>query len=331
MLTHLKKHRFVLPNLTHRGPACGRTVPGSLLLRSKTSGITERTTGLSALLLSLALLGCQPDPKNVTHTPLASPTRQASVPGISVEPDNPIERKAFYFPNDKDYGPKPEGVESLTLETPDGLKLKAWYLKPEGDSSVMLYFHGNGGNLTTLGNQFEAFRSAGFGALAVDYRGFGESQGDPSEQGLYVDGLAAYDKLVEECTPQNIAIYGRSLGGGVATYVAEHREARALILESTFTSTKDMARLSHGEKGAQLVDAFDNLSRMKKLKLPTLLIHGTKDETIPSSMSETLHQAAADSELWLIEGANHSTVRKTAGADFYGQRLASFLAKAKRD
>lgn len=89
----------------------------------------------------------------------------------------------------------------MDISTPDGLTLKAWYLPNKTSDTTLVYFHGNGGNLTGLADQFQAFKKLEVEALAIDYRGFGDSQGDPSEEGLYLDGLAAYDMAKEEPRP----------------------------------------------------------------------------------------------------------------------------------
>jgi fermentation-respiration switch protein FrsA (DUF1100 family) len=235
-----------------------------------------------------------------------------------------LERSVLYYPNNKDYGAMPDGVQLVDIPTPDGLLLRAWYSPPIGDSYTLVYFHGNGGNLSSLGGVVKEFQNAGLGVLAIDYRGFGDSEGDPSEEGLYLDGLAAFDKAESLPHGKGLVVFGRSLGGGVATYVAEHRQAKGLILESTFTSAKEVARFSHGQKGANAIEAFDSLARIKNVSEPVFFIHGTQDETIPSFMSEELHEASPASQLWLVEGATHNNLRRIAGAR-YIERIQSFL------
>ena len=263
-------------------------------------------------------MGCGQAPKKA---PAPTPTSQTS---ITVSPDTLLERRVLYYPNKKTYGSRPSGVETLDLLTTDGLTLKAWYLPNESATTTLVYFHGNGGNLTGLVSQFQAFKELEVEVLAIDYRGFGDSQGDPSEEGLYLDGLAAFDKAKELSPDKKVVIYGRSLGGGVASYVATQRPADGLILESTFTSAKEVARFSHGERGAEAIDAFDSLSRLADYQGPTLIFHGTQDKTIPSRMSQQLHKAIPNSKLWLVEGATHNDLRKIA-KDEYFTRLRQFL------
>ena len=276
------------------------------------------TRWFQALVAVVLFTGCNQAAKKA---PTPTPTPQ--IPN-TVAPDTLLERRVLYYPNKKAYASRPSGVETLDILTDDGLTLKAWYLPNEAASTTLLYFHGNGGNLTALAGQFQAFRKLGTEVLAVDYRGFGDSQGDPSEEGLYLDGLAAFDK-VKELSPNNkIVLYGRSLGGGVASYVATQRPADGLILESTFTSAKEVARFSHGERGAEAINAFDSLSRLVGYQGPTFIFHGTQDKTIPSRMSQQLHKAIPNSKLWLVQGATHNDLRKIA-KDEYFTRLRQFL------
>lgn len=273
----------------------------------------------------LAAVGCveKISTQGTAPSPLRTPVAR-SEESPRPAPDTAIERRVLYYPNDEIYGEIPEGVEEISLTTPDGLELNAWYLPPPETGPTLVYFHGNGGNLTGLGSQFEAFRSVGCGVLAIDYRGYGKSEGEPGEEGLYVDGLAAFDKAETLSPGRDLVVYGRSLGGGVASYVAKNRDCKGLVLESTFTSAGEVARYSHGDKGALLVNAFDNAAHLDGYAGPLLFIHGDRDETIPYFMSEQLHSALPGSELWRVEGAGHNDLRRVAGEE-YSRRLGEFL------
>ena len=245
----------------------------------------------------------------------------------SPQPDTAVERKVFYYPDDEVRGTKPSDAEEVRIETPDGLKLVGWQLAPPDGAVLGVYFHGNGGNISSLGGVVDDYKEAGLGVVIVDYRGFGGSEGEPSEEGLYLDGLAAFDYAQRTFPRHPILIHGRSLGGGVASYVAENRDGCGLILESSFTSTTEVARFSHGEKGAAMIDGFDTLSRMKKIDEPVWSIHGTEDDTIPFFMGEELQEAAkVPKGLWAITGAGHNNVRKTAGEE-YSKRLREFATQ----
>lgn len=246
-------------------------------------------------------------------------------PSPSVPQDNIVKRKALYFPNSKRYGELPEGFRELEVTTADGLRLNAWFLAPPEQGFLLLYFHGNGGNLSSLGPQFEALAQAGAGVLAIDYRGYGKSQGVPDEAGFYLDSEAVYALAVEMgYSADRIVIYGRSLGGGVATYLASRKPAAGLVLESTFTSVQEVARRTHGQKAALLVSGFNNLERLPDIESPTLIMHGTLDTTIPADMASELSNASPNAALWMVEGADHNTLRRVAGAE-YAIRITEFL------
>lgn len=275
-------------------------------------------------LLGSAVLACGVRKPQAEVVP--SPTRHAT-PDLAtqVAPDNLVKRRALYFPNQTIHGAMPSGFQELEVTTSDGLPLDAWYKAPPTGGRLLLYFHGNGGNLSSLGPQFEAFEEAGAGVLAVDYRGYGKSAGSPSEAGFYLDSEATYAKALElGYQPEQIVIYGRSLGGGVATYLAAKKQAAGLILESTFTSVTETARRTHGHKAAMLVTGFPNLDRMPKISIPVLIIHGMADRTIPSDMATTLGEASPNSQVWMIDGADHNNVRRVAGSE-YVSRLRDFL------
>lgn len=279
------------------------------------------------VLVLAGFLGCRQAPR---ETPVETPESARSLEK-GPSPDTALERKVFYYPDKEIRGERPEGVDEVTIETADGLRLVGWQLQPSEGAVLGVYLHGNGGNISSLGGVVDDYRDAGLGVLIVDYRGFGESEGEPSEEGLYLDGLATFDYAHKAFPEHPILIHGRSLGGGVASYVAEQREGCGLILESSFTSTTEVARFSHGDKGAGMVDGFDTLSRMKAIEEPVWSIHGTEDDTIPFFMSEELQAAAGlPKGLWAIEGAGHNNVRSVVGEE-YSKRLEEIAVECVAD
>ncbi len=283
---------------------------------------------LLAKLLGLALLACLGlacGPRESAGPEASAPTSKMQTPQIGAPADSPAKRKALYYPNAKIYGERPTQAIEIDVLTSDGLTLKAWHRRPPTDGWLILYFHGNGGNLTALGEQLRVFERLDLGYLAVDYRGFGQSEGDPSEAGLYLDAEAAYRRAIEMgYSPAHIVIFGRSLGGGVATHLAAKEPAAGLILESTFTSVEEVAKRTHGSVAATLVNGFRSIERMPKIEIPTFIMHGDKDSIIPPDMASALAKASPKAEVWMIEGADHNTVRKAAGAE-YPERIAAFL------
>ena len=227
------------------------------------------------------------------------------------------------------------GLRDCYFEASDGVRLNAWWMPAAAGRPTVLYFHGNGGSLSTMDRALGHLRKADFGALVLDYRGYGLSAGRPSEPGLYRDGLAAYDYLRKQGVPADrLLIQGQSLGGGVATYVAENRACAGLILESTFTSFPAVAaRVCGGGIPGRLAylavhTQFPSKQRLAKIRVPVLVIHGLQDELIPCSMGKALHAALpkGQGELWLVPGAGHNNLRVTAGPE-YSRRLARFWSQ----
>jgi fermentation-respiration switch protein FrsA (DUF1100 family) len=224
------------------------------------------------------------------------------------------------------------GLRDCYFEASDGVRLNAWWMPAPAGRPTVLYFHGNGGSLSTMDQTFGHLRRANFGALVLDYRGYGLSAGRPSEPGLYRDGLAAYDYLRKQGVPaQRILLHGQSLGGGVASYVATQRDCAGLILESTFTSFPAVAaKVCGGGMPGRLAylavqTQFPSKQRLAGLRLPVLVIHGEEDELIPCSMGKALFAAIpkGQGQLWLVPGAGHNNLRATAGPE-YSRRLAQF-------
>src|SRR6267378_1033848 len=181
-----------------------------------------------------------------------------------------------------------------------GERLHAWWMPgSRTDGKLILYFHGNDGNVSTSVSETALLRELGFTVLAVDYRGYGESDGKfPSEASVYQDAEAALESLMSpETDPRDIYVYGHSLGAAIAIdLAARHPELGGLIVESGFTSIYDMARLEpkYGiyPVGLLLNQRFDSISKVSRLELPVLYIHGTADQVVPYEMGEALFKAS---------------------------------------
>jgi fermentation-respiration switch protein FrsA (DUF1100 family) len=205
------------------------------------------------------------------------------------------------------------GGQEVWLEHPGG-RSEAWLLpgvRPAGDAGpLLLYAHGNGELIDHWGGEFEAPRRAGLSVLLVEYPGYGRSSGRPSQTSVAAAMAAAYDWAVRQpgVDPQRIIGYGRSLGGGAACGLARERPVAALVLESTFTSVRDLAR-ALGFPPLLVRDAFDNLAVVRRFAKPVLLLHGERDASIPPSHAALLHRAAPGSELHLLP-CGHNDCRR---------------------
>ena len=169
---------------------------------------------------------------------------------------------------------------------------------------------------------FKLLLDYGLQVFIYDYRGYGRSGGKPSETGLYQDGLAAYDYLVDRkgISPDRIIPFGRSLGAAVATEIATKRNVRSLIIESAFTSTKGMAKnmFLFQLLSPFLPHHYNNLGKIKSIAVPKLIIHGKADEIIPFSMGEMLHRAAnAPKYFFPITGAGHNDTYFIGGKEYF--------------
>jgi len=223
-------------------------------------------------------------------------------------------------------GPKIRGlaVEDVWMDTSDGERIHGWFAPgPDGDGPVILYFHGNAGNLSDRTDFVQTLVGEGLSVFIVDYRGYGRSSGRPNEAGLYRDAEAAWDYLVttRNVPAERIVILGRSLGGGVATELAVRRpNARGLILESTFRSIAHIGQRQFPFLPVRLLlrTRFDNLAKVPEIRVPTLVVHGTADRLIPFEEGKALYEALPDGQkhFHAVEGGEHNDTWARGGESY---------------
>ncbi|NER28844.1 MAG: alpha/beta hydrolase [Symploca sp. SIO1C4] len=217
-------------------------------------------------------------------------------------------------------------------------RIHGWWLPAVSEATgVLLYLHGNGENISANLGKAQVFHQLGFSVLMIDYRGYGRSEGNfPSEARVYQDVQVAEDYLLKQrgISPQDIFLYGHSLGGAIAIDLAvRNPEFAGLIVEGSFTSMHDMAKLQ-GKYGflplnLLLTQRFDSISKVTKLQMPLLLIHGSNDQVVPAQMSQALfNQANEPKQLWLVPGADHSDVAAVAGLE-YQQQIKQFVEQVR--
>ncbi len=245
---------------------------------------------------------------------------QSCVSYFIFEPD----RILYAKPSDYSFNVRDVGLP-VRLSRAAGQSLHGWWVASAAwDAKVVLYLHGNDGNVSTSMGEIAPLRELGYSVFMPDYRGFGESEGSfPSEKTVYEDAEAAWTYLAEQrgIRPANLYIYGHSLGGAIAIELAVHHpEAAGLIVESSFTSIRDMAKL-HTQYALLpmqfLNQRFDSVQKVSKLTLPVLYIHGTADEIVPYAMGEQLFKASGGRKRFIaIAGGRHGNNAIVDGPKF---------------
>lgn len=216
----------------------------------------------------------------------------------------------------------------IKLETWDNTLISAIYLPQKNARYTILFSHGNAEDLGTKLHFLKNLQEHGFAVFAYDYHGYGTSNGKPNEQNTYDDIDAAYDYLTTtlKIPPQKIIVYGYSIGSGPTVDLAIRKPIAGIILEAPFTSTFRV--MTHYK--ILFFDKFDNLKKIAKLKAPLLIMHGTKDRTVPFWHGVTLYQAAPPNKqhLW-IENAGHTNILDVAG-NVYWQTINDFVVKLNK-
>lgn len=244
-----------------------------------------------------------------------------------------FEEKLIYFPlSGMDVTPGRLGMrfEELTLAAEDGVRIHGWFFPLDPSPYTVLICHGNAGNIShRLDRVLLMQAKLQTSVLLFDYRGYGRSEGSPNERGTYRDGRAAYRYLVEtrRIPASNIVVFGESLGGAVAVQLAVELPARALVLESAFTSIADVARAHFPflPVGRLLRTRYDNLTKMASVTVPVLVLHGRRDETVPFDQGRRLFEAAPGPKAFFeIEGAGHNDTYVTGG-EAYWEAWEQFL------
>ena len=211
------------------------------------------------------------------------------------------------------------GVQEVSLTTADGLELAAWYAPAPSSRPTVVMFHGNHGSLRHERYRLKHFKDAQVGVLLLAYRGYSGNAGTPNEDGLYADARAALDWLEHSgVASTSIVLYGISLGTGVATKMAAEREFAAVVLESPYTSTVDVAawRFPMVPVAWLMEDRFESLGRIGSINEPLLVMHGDRDSVIPQHFGRRLFDAAnMPKEGFWPSGLGHNDIFDNGGFD----------------
>jgi len=231
-----------------------------------------------------------------------------------------FQRKFIYYPYKLDkkfeYPRYVSQLEEVFITCGNGIIINGLYASGRENTPTILIFHGNAGNITHRDVILQGFNQLGHSVLLIDYHGYGKSEGKPSEKNLYLDGTTSLEWLskAKKKKPEEIVLFGKSLGSGVAVELATENVFKGLILESPFTSIASVAR-SHFPYNffpvsLLLVDKFDNGAKIMRVNSPLLITHGTEDSIVDKEESKKLFkQANMPKELYLIEGADHNNIQ----------------------
>ncbi|MHC1729036.1 MAG: alpha/beta hydrolase [Syntrophobacteraceae bacterium] len=219
-----------------------------------------------------------------------------------------------YFP-DRTLAATPHDIglryETVSLETRDGVKLSAWFVQAEKPRGVVLFCHGNGGNISHRLENIRIFNQMNLSALLFDYRGFGQSEGKPTEAGTYQDASAAWEYLLQKknIAPERIILYGESLGGAIAAWLARERDPAALVLASAFISVPELASKLYPFLPVKLLSRFsyDTKAYLKNVHCPLLIVHSPDDEIVPYAHGRALYDAAKGSGEFLEIRGDHNS------------------------
>ena len=251
-----------------------------------------------------------------------------------------FDSKVLFFPI-KEFAHTPSDMglyyHDVWLTATDGTKLHGWYV-PGTSGYTLLWFHGNAGNIShRVDNMLLFNKRLGVNTLIIDYRGYGRSEGKPSEQGMYLDAEAALEYLRDRyhVDDDRLIFFGRSLGCAVAVEMATRHKVRGVILESPFTSIEAIAKIARPKPFAflplhhivmwMLKSRFDSLSKIGDIEMPLLILHGREDDIIAIDMAEELYDAANDpKQFYTIEKAGHNDTYLTGGEGYF-EALREFM------
>ena len=219
--------------------------------------------------------------------------------------------------------------ENVRLKTPDNLVLAGWYIPAKDANFTVLFCHGNGGNIAYALDSINIFHGLGLNCLVFDYRGYGDSQGKPTEEGTYTDAQTAYDWLIKEkkLKPSEIIICGQSLGGSIAAHLADSAKPAGLIIESSFTSFVDIAGKFYPYMPVKLFAKyrFNTSDYLKKVNCPVLIIHSRNDELVPFEFGRRLYEEAAKEPKQFIEISGSHNDCLVDSEEIYREGVSNWL------
>lgn len=224
-----------------------------------------------------------------------------------------LQRRLMYRPDPDRVSPAVfnlQGVKERVLVAPDTAQIVTWYAPAQPGQPTILYFHGNAGNLASRSERVRRYVARGYGVMFMSYRGYSGSTGSPSERANVADAKLAYDALIADgVAPEDIIVYGESLGSGVAVQVAADNEVGGLVLDAPYTTIVDVAALAYPYLPVRpfVFDRYESVRYLPRVKAPLLVLHGENDRVIPVEMGKAVYAAAnAPKEIATFPHAGHS-------------------------
>lgn len=221
--------------------------------------------------------------------------------------------------------------EDVSFTTADGVTLHGWFVPAPSPRATLLFFHGNAGNISHRLESLLIFHRLGISVFIVDYRGYGRSGGEPTEQGTYQDAVASWRYLTEDrgISAGDIIVFGRSLGGAVAAWLAAQVHPAALIVESSFTSVPDLAAKIYPFLPVRFLSRFeyDTRSAVARAPCPVLVVHSLDDEIVPFDHGNLIFEGAREPKALLTIRGGHNDGFLLSG-EVYLEGLRAFLGRA---
>jgi uncharacterized protein len=251
-----------------------------------------------------------------------------------------FESRLIFFPTypDRlggDWNPHGLGVQEVWLTADDGTKLYAWWIPNEAAKFTFLAFHGNAGNVADRASAYQFLRDTPANVLALEYRGYGRSEGTPSERGVYRDADTAYAYLVKERgkDPKTIVSFGQSLGTAVAAHLAARHEVGGVVLEAPFPSASRVARKFYWflpGVGLLVRSHFDTEGRLKEINAPVLIVHCKHDPVLPFQFGQEVYNGARSPKTFLEINSECHEEASAVAPDNYRVALHGFLSEIER-
>jgi len=228
-----------------------------------------------------------------------------------------VRRTSMFFPAKYPAGDWNTTAENVEFTTSDSVRLHGWFF--QAGEPTMIFFHGNAGNITERAPMAKELSRRGISVLLFDWRGYGKSEGSPSESGLFRDALAAYD-FVRARTKDDIVVYGESLGAPYAAYVAAHRKVRCAVIENSFPSLAAIGNVLYRPMPLGIFAPFSLTTTrwLNKAGVPVLVMHGKRDQVIPFELGMELYKGLrVPKELLMSENAGHCEIANTEPERYY--------------